>query len=1052
MTKSIRLSSALVAMFLVAVATLIPGGASAHEPRVSDERDPALAARLHARVYTDDHGLPQSSIEAIALAQDGRLWATTREGAAVFDGSQWVPIEMPDAARSNWPRTMLVAADGSLWFATEGGGVHRLSRERWSSVAHPGIASHSVTALAETSTPAGARVVWAGSPAGLFRIDPATLGSTMVPGLEGRRVTALRSGASDLLVGTMGGAVFRCSAERCEADAAATSAVAGARITGFAEEDGGVGGQSLWIASERGLVSMGRDGPSRELDGQRVNAVTLTRDARGTVAVWAALDGDGIRYRVDGEWHSIGLESGLPNLFVFALVPFPERGPSRHLFAGTLTGLVRLDLHSWRSINSDAGLPDSSVVSLLEAKGQPDRRYFLGTTAGLAAFADGTWRRVGSEPVSRASVFALLESADRKTLWAGTNRGLAALRGGKWSLEDTEAGLPRESVVSLLETPENGGTRIWAGTYGAGLWSRDQQGVWARSEGLPDGRIEALLSDEADGRLRVWAATNRGIARIEGDRVAVINRSSGLPADIVRSLHISTGPDARTYLWAGTAAGLAWREAGDTGGSWQTLSKRSASALPSDTVYQIRSERADRLWVFTGRGVARITFPAGVAPSAANATVKVFTTADGLPGNECNFGASMVDSLGRVWVGTTRGAAVLDPGATTDDRAPKPLLMREVRIGKHVHDISSRPTLRHDEDDLTFLFRLVDLGHGDQALYRTQLVGSESEPGEWAPASERSFIDLGTGHYTLLVWGRDFEGNVSGPIETRFRIAAPPWLSWWATLAYLAAGIGALASVHQLRLRALKARNEKLEKVVRSRTRDLERMNRELESANVTLADMSVTDPLTGAKNRRFLSQEMAREAGRVGRSLRSGDDLMFFVVDIDLFKNVNDRFGHTVGDAILRQFCGTLASAVRETDTIVRWGGEEFLAVARRSSRGEATRIADRILEAVRTEVFDAFDGRLIQLRCSIGWAVFPFVPRDADLFTWDEVVEIADHCLLAAKSSGRDCWVGLSAGPALRADTFFPRLRSSVRAMADGGELSISTSLPDEKEIRWQ
>ena len=432
--------------------------------------------------------------------------------------------------------------------------------------------------------------------------------------------------------------------------------------------------------------------------------------------------------------------------------------------------------------------------------------------------------------------------------------------------------------------------------------------------------------------------------------------------------------------------------------------------------------------------------------------MKVFTTADGLPGNESNFGASMVDSLGRVWVGTTRGAAILDPGAATDDRTPKTLLMREVRVGKHRHDIASRSTFRHDEDNLTFSFRLVDLGHGEQALYRTQLVGSESEPGEWAPASERSFIDLGTGHYTLLVWGRDFEGNVSGPIETRFRILAPPWLSWWATLAYLAAGIGALASVHQLRLRALRSRTEKLEKVVRSRTRDLERMNRELESANVTLADMSVTDPLTGAKNRRFLSQEMAREAGRVGRSLRTGDDLMFFVVDIDLFKNVNDRFGHTVGDAILRQFCGTLASAVRETDTIVRWGGEEFLAVARRSSRGEATRIADRILEAVRTEVFDAFDGRLIQLRCSIGWAVFPFVPRDADLFTWDEVVEIADHCLLAAKSSGRDCWVGLSAGPALRADTFFSRLRSSVKAMAESGELSISTSLPDETEIRWQ
>lgn len=1052
MPKSHRLIRALVATLLVAVGTLFDAVASAHEPRADGEGDPALAARLHARVYTDDHGLPQNSIEALVLDPAGTLWATTREGAAAFDGSRWNPVDMPASAQSNWPRTLLIAADGARWFATEGGGLHRLAGERWSSVAHPRIAGASVAALAETSTPGGARVIWAGSSAGLFRIDPSTLGASSVPLLEGRHVTALRAEASALLVGTGDGAVFRCGEGHCTPDAVATAAVGGARVTSFAEEGGDQGAPTLWIASERGLVQVGPQGTSRELENKRVNAVALTRDARGTVTLWAALDGDGIRYRIDGRWHAIDLESGLPNLFVFAIAPYPASGTTRHLFAGTLNGVVRLDLHSWRSFDTAAGLPDSSVVSMIETVNGAERSYFVGTTAGLAEFDDGIWKRVDGAPVSNAPVFAMLASADRATLWAGTNRGLAARRDGNWSLEGVESGLPPESVVSLLETKQAGGTRIWAGTYGAGLWSRGPGETWSRSEGLPDGRIEALLSDDTGSRPRVWVATNRGIARIEGDRVEVINRSNGLPADIVRSLHVSTGPDGRTYLWAGTAAGLAWRDMGEGGGAWQTLSKRSTTPLPSDLVYQIRSERADRIWIFTGRGVVRISFPAGVAPTAANASVKVFTTADGLPGNECNFGASMIDSRGRLWAGTTQGAAILDPGAATDDRTPKTLVLREVRIGKQRHDIASRATLRHTENDLAFAFRLVDLGYGEQALYRTQLVGSESEPGEWSRSGERSFTDLGTGRYALLVWGRDFEGNVSGPIETRFRILAPPWLSWWATLAYIAAGIGVLASVHGLRLRSLRARTDKLEKVVRSRTRDLERMNRELEAANVALADMSVTDPLTGAKNRRFLSQAMAHEAGRVGRSLRSGDDLMFFVVDIDLFKNVNDRFGHTVGDAILRQFCGTLASAVRETDTIVRWGGEEFLVVARRSSRGEAPRIADRILETVRAEVFDAFDGRLIQLGCSIGWAVFPFVPRDADLFTWDEVVEIADHCLLAAKSSGRDCWIGLSAGPELDSDTFFPRLRSSVKAMAEGRELTMSTSLPSESDIRWQ
>ncbi len=1049
MAKNDSCRRSLAVVLLVAAATSFTGGTPAVASSSGIELDPALAARLHVRIFSDDDGLPQNSIEALALEPTGRLWATTREGGASFDGTRWSPVDMPDSAHSNWPRTLLVSPDGTRWFATEGGGVHRLAGSNWSSVAHPRIAGETVTALAETRTSAGARIIWAGSAAGLFRIDAAGLGTSIVPGFETRRVTALRAGTSFLLVGTSNGDVYRCNDQECSPFPEAAAAVGGARISAFAEANDGADGETLLIASDRGLASVGRNARSMELEGKRVNAVALTRDARGATTVWVALDGEGIHFRTDGQWHAIGLETGLPNLFVFALAPFPATGPTRHLFAGTLNGLVRFDLNSWRAVDADAGLPDASVVSMLETGVPGNRRYFLGTTAGLAEFDEGRWRRAGGDAVARVPVFALLESADRQIVWAGTNKGLARRLGGLWSLD---AGLPGESVVSLLETSDRGETRLWAGTYGAGLWSRNRQGEWTRVEGLPDGRIEALLADESTGTLRVWAATNRGIAVIEGGRIKVIDRTAGLPADIIRTLYIATGSGGRRHIWAGTASGLAWRELGDDDARWEILSKRSSTPLPSDAVYQIRGDRENVYWLFTGRGVARLTFPDGAAPTAANAVVDVFTTADGLPGNECNFGASMIDSLGRVWAGTTRGAAIFDPGAASDDRLPKTLLMREVRVGKGLHDLAARSRFRHSENDLSFAFRLIDIGHGGQAQYRTQLVGSESEPGEWTRVADRTFTDLATGSYTLRVWGRDSEGNVSGPIEARFEVLAPPWFSWWAILAYLAAGIGLLATTHRIRLRGLRVKTEKLEKVVRSRTRDLERMNRELEAANTALADMSVTDPLTGAKNRRFLSQEMAREAGRVGRSLRSGDDLMFFIVDIDLFKNVNDRFGHTVGDAILRQFCGTLASAVRETDTIVRWGGEEFLVVARRSSRGEAPRIADRILEAVRAEVFDAFDGRLIQIGCSVGWAVFPFLPRDADLFAWDEVVDIADHCLLAAKSSGRDCWVGLSVGPSLNADTFFPRLRTSVTAMAESGELVVSTSLADVRNVRWQ
>jgi len=167
MTQNRHARRASVAILVIAAAGLLPCSAGAHEPRRGNERDPALAARLHARVYTDDEGLPQNSVEALALSPGGTLWATTREGGASFDGSRWVPVEMPANAPSNWPRTLLAAEDGAIWFATEGGGLYRLAGDRWSSVTTSRISTETVGALAETKTASGAHIIWAGSAAGL---------------------------------------------------------------------------------------------------------------------------------------------------------------------------------------------------------------------------------------------------------------------------------------------------------------------------------------------------------------------------------------------------------------------------------------------------------------------------------------------------------------------------------------------------------------------------------------------------------------------------------------------------------------------------------------------------------------------------------------------------------------------------------------------------------------------------------------------------------------------------------------------------------------------
>jgi diguanylate cyclase (GGDEF)-like protein len=207
---------------------------------------------------------------------------------------------------------------------------------------------------------------------------------------------------------------------------------------------------------------------------------------------------------------------------------------------------------------------------------------------------------------------------------------------------------------------------------------------------------------------------------------------------------------------------------------------------------------------------------------------------------------------------------------------------------------------------------------------------------------------------------------------------------------------------------------------VRQMQAELEVKNAELEQAHAEQREASLTDPLTGLRNRRFLLQHIEVEAALAIRQHRGRDrgdapaaptsDIVFFMIDLDHFKQVNDQHGHAAGDAVLAQMSGRLKRAARETDYVVRWGGEEFLLVARSTSRVHAPRVAERIRAMVGDEPFDLGNGTRLRKTCSVGFASFPYLPRKPDAVSWAEVVDLADQALYIAKQAGRNTWVGFS------------------------------------------
>ena len=195
------------------------------------------------------------------------------------------------------------------------------------------------------------------------------------------------------------------------------------------------------------------------------------------------------------------------------------------------------------------------------------------------------------------------------------------------------------------------------------------------------------------------------------------------------------------------------------------------------------------------------------------------------------------------------------------------------------------------------------------------------------------------------------------------------------------------------------------------------RLEKELANTNRELLDASLTDMLTGVRNRRFFINSIEFDVRQVLDSFaRPGNervrnrDLIFYLIDIDHFKQVNDRFGHHVGDKVLVEVARRINSAARLSDAVIRWGGEEFLLVSRRTDRVDAHILAKRILDSVglRPYIFDGIENN-IQVTCSLGWAAFPWFEAEPTLKSHSQVLTVADYALYHAKGLGRNRAVGL-------------------------------------------
>ena len=193
------------------------------------------------------------------------------------------------------------------------------------------------------------------------------------------------------------------------------------------------------------------------------------------------------------------------------------------------------------------------------------------------------------------------------------------------------------------------------------------------------------------------------------------------------------------------------------------------------------------------------------------------------------------------------------------------------------------------------------------------------------------------------------------------------------------------------------------------------RLYEELTQTNRILEEASTTDPLTGIRNRRFFSTTVEGDVAHTLRAFaeqrdHSTRDLIFYLIDLDNFKEINDLYGHDAGDRLLVETARRIRAILRDSDVFLRWGGEEFLIVSRAADRKYAGALALRVMQAIRDEPFAVNPSTALHRTCSIGWAAFPWLEDNVSLMGYQEVLALADRALSQAKAAGKDQAVGMT------------------------------------------
>ncbi|MBR7799790.1 diguanylate cyclase [Undibacterium fentianense] len=699
-------------------------------------------------------------------------------------------------------------------------------------------------------------------------------------------------------------------------------------------------------------------------------------------------------YIIDRQGHlltHLDKTNGLPDQAVYGLKVDQAKG----LWVALDRGLLRIEVSSpLTKFNETNGLV-GSTLSVHRHQG----RIYASTTQGLYQLKPGPDARFERVPGVDGPTWSFLSIGD--TLLIANYQGVYEIQTHR-----VNRVLSADAAFSLAQSKKYPDF-ILVGLRSGLAILHYKDGHWQNAGSVPGIKDEIrTIQEDTDGR--IWVGTNAsGILRISQDKLFSINKQPQVERFGVS--HGLPNPNKNWVYWIqdkirfATAKGVMLFD--EKTGRFMVdplFEKLFSEPRP---VFSLYEDKQRGIWMFSQHQTTG-SEEVGIAKLQANGRLEWDSKALSALFGERAEGMMRIlsDQNGVIWLGGSKGLFHYDPQIQQDYQYPFAAMIRNVSKGDTTifggEGQIQKPALAYQDNRLRFDYAAPNFNSQKMSQFQVFLEGNDEGWSDWTSESYRDYSNLYEGNYQFRVRAKNHYGTISQEAVFAFSIQPPWYRTIWAYLFYAACGGFILFIAVHWRLARLRRQKLQLEQLITERTAELQHAYAEIEK-------ISLTDPLTGLGNRRFFTQQIEQlevHPLQDERRQANASRLAFVMLDIDYFKQVNDRFGHAAGDTILTGFAEILRQHCRKDDLAIRWGGEEFLLCAKISDEMEALLWASRLRKAISAAPFNLRDGMQLSCTCSIGIACFPFQLDAPDALNKEDIIGLADMALYLAKQQGRN------------------------------------------------